>query len=292
MARLYPLLTILIAACAGPALLNSVARNPDRGTEVHEDLSYGDAARQALDLYVPSDRAPGDPASRPILMFVHGGSWTDGDKDAYAFAGRRFASEGFVTAVPSYRVLPDHAYGDFMADMASALALTLEEAPRHGGDGTRVFLVGHSAGAYNVVQLALAPEFLAAEDLPPGVIDAVAGISGPYDFLPLDPGVLQDAFGGVAEPSATQPVARVAEGAPPMILLTGTDDTVVRPRNADALAERLKAVGTPARVVHYEGADHVKPVVAVAFPKRLPVVADVTAFFAEHGSGLPAGPGS
>ena len=288
MARLYPLFMLMVAACAGPALLNSVARNPDRGTQVVRDLTYGDGPRQALDLYVPSGAAPGDPASRPILMFVHGGSWTDGDKESYAFAGKRFAAEGFVTAVPSYRVLPDD-YDEFMADMASALALTLEAAPRHGGDPERVFLVGHSAGAYNVVQLALAPEFLATEGLTPAVIDAVAGLSGPYDFLPLDPGVARDAFGGSDDVAATQPVNRVAEGAPPMILVTGTDDTVVRPRNADALAERLEAVGTPVRVVRYEGADHAKPVVALAFPKRLPVVRDVTAFFAEHGSGLPAG---
>ena len=292
MTRLYPLIVLALAACAGPSLLNTVARNPDRGTEVAADIAYGEAVRQSLDLYLPSDAAPGVPGDRPVLMFVHGGSWTDGDKDAYAFAGKRFAAEGFVTSVPSYRVLPDHDYDDFMADMASALATTLREAAGRGGDPERVFLVGHSAGAYNAVQLALAPEFLAAEGLTPGVIDAVAGLSGPYDFLPLDPGVAQDAFGGADDIAANQPVNRVTEGAPPMLLVTGTDDTVVRPRNADALAEKLEAVGTPVRVVRYEGADHAKPVVAIAFTGRLPVVADVTAFFAEHGSGLPVGTGS
>ena len=291
MTRLHPLLILLTAACAGPGLLNTVARNPDRGTTVARNLAYGDGPRQRLDLYVPSEDAPGT-TPRPVLMFVHGGSWTDGDKESYAFAGERFASEGFVTSVPSYRVLPGSDYDEFMPDMAAALAKTLEEASAHGGDPERVFLVGHSAGAYNVVQLALAPEFLAAEGLTPDVIDAVAGLSGPYDFAPLDPGAAQAAFGQVADVEETQPVARVTPGAPPMILITGTADTVVRPRNADALAARLEAVGTPAKVVKYEGADHVKPIVAVAFPKRLPVVADVTAFFAEHGSGLGAGDGS
>ena len=291
MTKLYPLLMLLVAACAGPALLNAVARNPDKGTLVIRDVAYGEDARQRLDLYVPSEAAPGT-VPHPVLMFVHGGSWTDGDKEAYAFAGKRFASEGFLTALPSYRVLPDHDYDDFMPDMAAALARTLEAAPEHGGDPERVFLVGHSAGAYNVVQLALAPEFLAAEGLTPGVIDAVAGLSGPYDFAPLDPGPARDAFGGADDVAATQPVNRVTPGAPPMLLVTGTDDTVVRPRNADALAEKLEAVGTPVRVVRYEGADHAKPVVAIAFPKRLPVVADVTAFFAEHGSGLPVRTGS
>ena len=275
------LAALLLSACAGPGLLNTLARDPDRATTVVTDVAYGEDARQALDLYVPSREGP-----HPILMFVHGGSWATGAKEPYAFAGKRFAAEGFVTSVPSYRLTPEGAYPAFMADMAAALARTLEAATEHGGDPQRVFLVGHSAGAYNVVQLALAPEFLAAEGLTTDVIDAVAGLSGPYDFLPLDPGAAQDAFGSASDLEATQPVNRVEPGAPPMILVTGTEDTVVRPRNADALAERLRAVGTPVRVVRYEGADHVKPVVAIAFPNRLPVVADTLAFFEEHGAGL------
>ena len=283
MRRLLLSLTALasLSACAGPGLLNTLARNPDRATQVVPDIAYGEGERQRLDLYVPSRAGP-----HPILMFVHGGSWASGDKDAYAFAGKRFAAEGYLTAVPSYRLVPEGAYPAFMADMAGALAATLREAEARGGDPERVFLMGHSAGAYNVVQLALAPEFLAAEGLTPDVIDAVAGLSGPYDFLPLDPGAAQDAFGTAAELSATQPVNRVADGAPPMILITGTEDTVVRPRNADALADRLRAVGTEAEVVAYEGADHVQPVVAIAFPRRLPVVEDTTRFFERHGAGV------
>ena len=274
-------LLLSLSACAGPGLLNALARNPDRATIAVRDVAYGEGPRQALDLYVPSRPGP-----HPILMFVHGGSWASGDRAPYAFAGKRFAAEGFLTAVPSYRLTPEGAYPAFMEDMAAALAQALAVAREHGGDPERVFLVGHSAGAYNVVQLALAPEFLAAEGLTPSVIDAVAGLSGPYDFLPLDPGAAQDAFGSADDLDATQPVNRVSEGAPPMILVTGTDDEVVRPRNADALAERLRAVGTPVEVVRYEGADHVGPVVAIAFPNRLPVVADTIAFFERHGAGL------
>lgn len=288
MARFYPLIVLLAAACAGPALLNTVARNPDKATDVVRDIAYGDDARQSLDLYVPAATAPGV-RPRPILMFVHGGSWRDGDKESYAFAGKRFASEGFVTSVPSYRVLPDHIYADIMADMAAALATTLRRAADEGGDPERVFLVGHSAGAYNVVQLALAPEFLAAEGLSPDVIDGVAGISGPYKFNPKEAGVLRDVFGAVPDGDSTQPINRVTAGAPPMILLTGLQDDVVAPANAPGLAAKLEAVGTTTQVAEYEGADHAKPLVAIAFTGRLPVVQDITAFFAQQGSGLPVG---
>lgn len=274
MARLAPLLLLILAGCAGPSLLNTVARNPDRSTVIVRDVAYGEGERRALDLYVPGGEGP-----HPVLMFVHGGGWEAGSKDQYAFAGKRFAAEGYLTAVPSYSLLPEGTYEVFMADMAAALAEVIERAPEHGGDPDAVFLAGHSAGAYNVVQLALAPEFLAAEGLSPEVVDAVAGLSGPYDFLPLDPGVAQRAFGGVADARSTQPVARVTLDAPPMILLTGTKDEVVRPDNSASLARALSEAGVRAELVEYDGVDHAGTIVPVAFPNRLPVIADVTAFF-------------
>jgi acetyl esterase/lipase len=272
--RLAAPFLLLLAACAGPGLLNAVARNPDRGTVAVRDLPYGEGERQVLDLYVPSGAGP-----HPLLMFVHGGGWEDGSKDVYAFAGKRFAAEGYLTAVPSYTLLPEGVYDVFMADMAAALAAAIEAAPDQGWDGEHVFLVGHSAGAYNVVQLALAPEFLAQEGLSTGVIDGVAGLSGPYDFLPLDPGVTTEAFGGAADLEATQPVRRVTPDAPPMLLLSGTEDTVVRPGNSERLAQALREAGVRAELVTLDGVDHAGPIVAVAFPNRLPVVPQVDAFF-------------
>ena len=272
-------LALLLSACAGPELLNTVARNPDRGTTVVRDVAYGDGERQVMDLYVPDRAGP-----HPVLMFVHGGSWRDGDKDAYAFAGKRFAAEGFLTAVPSYTVLPEGTYEVVMADMAAALRTLIEASPAQGGDPERVFLTGHSAGGYNVVQLALAPEFLEAEGLTPSIIGAVSGLSGPYDFLPLDPGVELDVFGSADTPEETQPVLRVTADAPPMILITGADDETVQPRNATALAAALTEAGVRAETRIYEGVDHAGVVVAVAFPKRNPTVADTVAFFASEGA--------
>ncbi|MBB4658764.1 alpha/beta hydrolase fold domain-containing protein [Parvularcula dongshanensis] len=280
MARILFLL-LLLPGCSGLTLLNAVAPNPDRTVSRVSDLSYGEGDRRAYDLYVPS--APGP---HPILVFFHGGSWASGDKDGYVFAGRRFAAEGFLTAVPNYTLVPDGAYPVFMQDAAAALAAVLREAPTRGGDPARVFLVGHSAGAYIAVQLALATEFLEAEDIDPARIGAVAGLSGPYDFLPLDPGAAQAAFGRAPDLEATQPVARVGAKAPPMLLLTGTGDKTVRPRNSAVLAEALRAAGAEAALRTYDGASHTDTIIAVAFPRRLPVVRDVTEFFASKGSQL------
>ncbi len=282
MTRLFlSLLLIIPAACTGPALLNTIARNPDSDTAVVRDIRYGEGERQVYDLYVPARPGP-----HPVLVFFHGGSWKAGSKDSYAFAGKRFAAEGFLTAVPSYTLTPEGAYPVFMEDAAAALADVLERAPDYDGDPDRLFLIGHSAGAYIAVQLALAPEFLDAEGLAPGAIDAVAGLSGPYDFLPLEAGVGLDTFGKADDREATQPANRVTPEAPPMILITGTDDDTVLPRNTAALADRLREAAVPVEMRRYPGIDHAGTVIALAFPGRAPVVEDVTAFFAKTGSGL------
>ncbi|WP_031549380.1 alpha/beta hydrolase [Parvularcula oceani] len=282
MTRLLLLLLLITpAACTGPALLNAVARNPDRATATVHDVGYGEGERQVYDLYVP-DR----PGPHPVLVFFHGGSWKAGSKDSYAFAGKRFAAEGFLTAVPSYTLTPEGAYPVFMRDAAAALADVIERAQDHEGDPDRLFLAGHSAGAYIAVQLALAPEFLAGEGLTPGIVDAVAGLSGPYDFLPLEAGVGLDAFGNADDREATQPVNRVTPEAPPMILITGTDDDTVLPRNTAALAGRLREAGVEVEARRYPGIDHAGTVIALAFPGRAPVVEDVSAFFAKTGSDL------
>ncbi len=144
------------------------------------------AARQLLDVY-----APARPAGRlPVIVFFYGGSWQSGERADYAFIATVLARRGFVVVVPDYRVYPEVRYPDFLHDCAAAVAWAFDRAAGYGGDPRQVFLLGHSAGAYNAVMLALAPGLLGAARLPAGVI----GLAGPYDFLPLRDGILQTIF--------------------------------------------------------------------------------------------------
>ena len=236
---------VSLAACSGAAVL--IALTPKDGYTVERDLAYGPDARQRLDLYLP------DGAGAPLLVFFYGGNWQGGSKDLYRFVGQAFASRGYVTAIPDYRVYPQVLYPAFLEDGAAAVAWLGSDA-RTGGDRP-VFLAGHSAGAYIAAMLALDPRWLGAgAGAPCRRIAAVAGLAGPYDFLPLDDAVLEDIFGpGPASP-ATQPIRHVARGDPPMLLATGTRDRTVRPANSEVLADRLRAAGVPARLVLYDGA--------------------------------------
>lgn len=265
----------LLAACTGPQFLNSIARNPDRKTERIRDIAYGPLERQRLDLYVPAATGP-----HPVLVFFHGGGWERGNKDEYAFAGKRFAAMGYLTAVVNYRLTPEGKYPIFMEDAAAATAKVVEIASSYGGDPDYLFLTGHSAGGYIVVQLAVAEEFLAAEGLSIRDIDGVVGNAGPYDFLPSPLDVVHRAFGTEDNAAITMPVNRVTADAPPMLLLAGGKDTDVLSHNAPNMAKALRAKGVPATVKVYPEANHKEMIIAVALGgRRFPVAQDTDEFF-------------
>ncbi|MEI9887400.1 MAG: alpha/beta hydrolase [Rhizomicrobium sp.] len=136
------------------------------------------------------------PRPRPVLLFWYGGSWQSGTKDIYRALGQAFASHGVVTIVADYRLYPEVKYPGLRRGRRPGRSLCATPCRRIGGDPARLFLCGHSAGAYIAVMLAVNDSYLkAAGAAPPrGVI----GIAGPYDFLPLYDPALIDIFGGAA----------------------------------------------------------------------------------------------
>lgn len=256
-----------LALPAAPALAQGL---PTR------DIAFGPHPRQRLDIYLPS----GPVARAPVAFFIYGGSWSSGDRGTYGFVGDAFASRGYVTVIADYRLVPEVRFPAFIEDGATALATIRRTIGRYGGDADRVHLLGHSAGAYNAMMLALDPRYLARAGVPRSAIRATAGLSGPYDFLPLDVAATRAAFGNARNPAETQPISFARRGAPRIFLGTGTADTTVLPRNTDALAARLQGAGVPVTVRKYDGVGHAGTVLALAPLLRFtPVLDDVTRFF-------------
>jgi acetyl esterase/lipase len=250
----------------------------DRGVErVAEGLAYGKDPRQMLDLYRPSKRGEG----LPVLVFCYGGGWHSGDRTSYDFIGRSFAALGYLTVVLDYRLVPETRFPGFVEDTAAAIAWASENAASYGGDGSRVFLVGHSAGGYNVALVALDPRYLEAQGVDPRIIAGVATLAGPFDFLPLDDSSTIAAFGQAADAAATQPVNAVTASAPPFLLLTGDADKTVYPRNSKRLAAKLEAAGASPRLIEYPGLGHIGILLSLSRPFRwhAPVLADIRTFF-------------
>tara|TARA_R110002072_G_scaffold181232_7_gene337285 strand:+ start:20168 stop:21094 length:927 start_codon:yes stop_codon:yes gene_type:complete len=252
--------------------LNSVAvlDTIDRLTGGTRDVTrvaqvrLGEAATQTLSLY----RARGIAEPAPVLLFVHGGSWEWGDPKDYGFVARSLAPAGYVVALAGYRLGEEGRYPAMLEDTAQAIGWLHANAVRYGGDPGRIYLAGHSAGAYNVVQVALEPRWLASEGVPASAIRGVVGMAGPYDFFPFDKDSTRAAFGDAPDPQATQPINHARGDAPPMLLLAGTDDTTVKPRNTRALAAALEDLGAPVEARYYDGFDHSDVLVRLASPWR------------------------
>jgi acetyl esterase/lipase len=276
---LFVLAAVLIVTAMALAIdplgsFNTLMPKDGASARVAEGIAFGDGPRLKLDVYAPRAAAA---RPRPVIVFFYGGSWNSGRRQGYAFAARALAARGFVVVVPDQRLVPEVHYPDFLRDCAAAVRWARGQARRYGGDGERIVLVGHSAGAYNAAMLALDPDLLGADR---SAIRGFAGLAGPYDFLPLDDAATVAAFGRWPRPAETQPIRYAGPGAPPALLLHGADDTRVKPRNSRALAARLEAAGADVRLKLYPGLGHVGILTALAMPfrRRAPVLADLAAF--------------
>ncbi len=257
------------------------------------DGTYGPLPGQRIEVIVP-DQPADQPAARPrpVVVFIHGGSWSFGSPRDYRFIGRTLAREGYVVVLPGYRMGAVGKFPAMLEDGATALAWTRDHAAQYGGDPAQVVLMGHSAGAYNAMMLTLDRQWLGRAGVADGFVKGVIGLSGPYDFYPFVSDSTRAAFGGAPDPVLTQPVHFVRSDAPHMLLITGDADTTVKPRNSLALAAAMTDAGMPTRAVVLSGVDHGGTVMKLAAPfsRDRRVLDPVLAFLAAQCQPRPASP--
>src|ERR1700722_332438 len=223
----------LLAGCSADMVNSFVSRDDFR---LVSGTSYGEGPRRTLDLYLPKS----DEAKKPVVVFVCGGDWDSGKKEDYPFVGDALAKRGFIVVIPDYRIYPEVRYPAFLEDGASAVRWTLAHIAAYGGDPDKVSVMGHSAGGYIALMLALDGQWLGANR---ARIKSAVGLAGPYDFLPLTDPVLKIIFGTEAALARTQPITYVDGKAPPVLLVTGRLDRIVSPGNVTRLAARIRAHG-------------------------------------------------
>ena len=288
MRLLAPALLLLVAglalvACSPVAILNAFV--PQGGVERSSGIAYGDSPRQRLDVYAPRGKPAQSPA--PVVVFFYGGRWQEGDRARYLFAAEALTAQGFVVVVPDYRVYPAVQYPVFLEDGARAVAWAKREITRFGGDPSRIFLMGHSAGAHIAAMLGYDEEFLAGQGLRRTDVRGVIGLAGPYDFLPLTDADLQGVFSAAASLEATQPISYVHGGEPPSLLITGDADTTVKPGNTVRLAARLRAAGSTVVERHYESLNHYTLIARLAAPLRMDDLVQAIAAFVRGETAQP-----
>jgi acetyl esterase/lipase len=198
-----------------------------------------------------------------LVLFVHGGGWSLGDKSDLAWLGEQLARQGVLVAVPNYRLSPAVQHPTHVRDVAQAVAWLSRQGASYGGDPRHLYLAGHSAGAHLASLVALDPTYLAAVGLNAGALRGVIGISGAgydldaqYASTPMAP-VFYSVFGSdTSRWASAAPVRYVQPYAPPFLLVHGLDDTQAPATSTQTFAAALQGQGVPTDLDLMPGKEH------------------------------------
>ena len=261
-----------LGGCSPAALLNATV--PRKGHTLEPDIAYGPDPRQKLDLYRPdTPRADGK-----AVIFFYGGSWDSGRKGDYLFVAQALTAGGYTVVIPDYRLYPEVRFPAFVQDGAQAVRWASDRI----GSG-KLFVMGHSAGAHIALMLMTNTPYLQAAGVDRMAQQGVVGLCGPYDFLPLTSAKLIDIFGSANNPDM-EAITFARAPLPPALLIHGTADETVYPRNSERLAAAWRKAGAPVELKLYPGVGHIDVVASFAelLHKRAPAHTDVLAWLEAH----------
>lgn len=224
-----------------------------------QTIAYGRDPLQQLDFW-PATTGVG---KRPLVIFVHGGGWKRGSKDAAAsrWAPTHFPARGYAYAAINYRLVPAATVEQQAADVASAVKALIERADALGVDRRRIVLTGHSAGAHLVALVGTDEQYLRGAGLSFADVRGVIPNDGAAYDVPAQmadgPAVMQQtyaqAFGSdPARQRALSPTLQAAAPNAPAFLLLH----VQRPdgvRQAQALGAALQRAGTAVEYGSFPG---------------------------------------
>jgi len=164
-------------------------------------FKYGATDRHQLDIYYPTTTSSRSKTNKsPILFFIYGGGFTTGDRTLpssdliHACVGSYFTGKGFITIIPDYRLIPNVTFPAPVEDIRDAIKWILSNPEQLSistattvPDLDRLFIMGHSAGAFITATLFLLPEMLASENFQTK-ISGIILVSGTYHFENVERG--------------------------------------------------------------------------------------------------------
>ena len=149
---------LAVSAAITLALLNGCAfKSIKRTKNIVYTGTNGDQTNgmQRLNVFAPSHKKE----QKPVLIFVHGGNWNSGKKGLYSFFGSRLARKGIVAVLPGYPKSPEADYATMAERIAAAVKWTKENIGRYGGDSSKIYISGHSAGGHLAALVTLDPHY-------------------------------------------------------------------------------------------------------------------------------------
>ncbi len=229
---------------------------------IERSIPYGPTPRQSIDLVFPPDPAPG----APLHVFIHGGYWRAGSKEAHTLVAAPVLAAGGICALVGYDLMPDTRLAEIVGQVRAAVRHLADIAPTFGADPGRLTVSGHSAGAHLASLLAAkAPGDADGADLP--VLRGLLLVSGIYDLSGIPGSFLKDeARMTEAEAEAWSPLSARHLTGPARVLTCGAEETAPFHDQAQALDALLRTDGQPTTLRTEPRRNHLTVVFDLADP--------------------------
>lgn len=236
----------------------------DPGIAVTQDIAYGAHPRHRIDLF----RRPGV-GPVPILLYVHGGGFVQGDKRSplglpfYQNVGDFAARHGLLGVTMTYRLAPEARWPAGAEDVAAAIAWLRAHAAAYGGDPDRIFLAGSSAGAVHVASYVAHPRFHVASG---GGVAGAMLLSGIFDCASADANPFHRAYFGddpAAYAEASTSAGLIASAVPLLATVTEFDAADFQHQAAQFVADWHAAKGSFAPMLRLAGHNHLSPALSL-----------------------------
>ena len=257
----FSTITNYAAAQGGNARSSALAN-----IQAKQNIAYRENphSRQVLDFARPKNSS-----KVPLVMIVHGGSWEKGDKRSARNKVRYFIQNGYAIASTNYRLHPEVDPDEMASDIAAAFAWLHSQSDALNIDRTRMFIVGHSAGAHLVSLVGTNPDYLSVYGLSPEAISGIVALdTGLYDVAVQLNRVrkntnygrqLSDVFG--SDPSFWDKVspthaARTGSTTLPKFLVVTSDGRADRDYQAKPFVAAINAAGGSAELIEAENRTH------------------------------------
>jgi arylformamidase len=231
--------------------------------KVQRDVAYVEPKfeRQTLDVY-----APADGSNHPIVVWIHGGGWRQGDKRGVQQKPQAFVDKGCVFVSINYRFIPQVSVKEMTGDVAKAIRWAHDHAPEFGGNPQAMFVMGHSAGAHLAALVCTDDRYLQAEGLSLSIIKGcvpvdTAAYDIPQRFAQSDAAKSSEGKAIFGDDPASHrdlsPITYVGKVKliPPFLILHVADRADSKAQS-EHFAKALKDAGLSASVVPAEGKTH------------------------------------
>jgi len=236
------------AIIAGWAARSSAVRRERPG---HFDLSYGEAPRERLDLFLAA--LP----KAPTLAFIHGGYWQMNDKENFAFLAEGLVPNGINLALIEYTLAPAAGMDRIVAELRRSAGWLAEHLGDLGADPDQLYIAGHSAGGH-----------LTAMTMTLRAVRGGLAISGLYDLEPIRLNYLNDKLGlDQQEAQRNSPLLHLPPMAGELIVAYGTNELPELCRQSIEYAQAWTERGLAGHLLPVDGADHFTILEALADPR-------------------------